>query len=157
MTRHAAAQMVAVGTLAGLAGGLAEIVWIWTYASLTNADASLVARSITDTMQLGQALPPVLSGVGIHLALAVLLGVAVAIALRSATAGLYGLRLYAAVTATLVVVWAVNFFVVLPVINPQFVGLVPYAVSFVSKLLFGVAAAGTLQAVQAVRPAMCRA
>jgi hypothetical protein len=42
-------------------------------------------------------------------------------------------------------VWAVNFFVVLPVINPQFVDLVPYAISLVSKVLFGVAAAGTLQ------------
>jgi len=154
MTRRAVAHVVAIGTLAGLAGGLAEIVWIWTYAALTNGDASLVARSVTDTMQFRQSISPVLSGIGIHMALAAFLGVAVAIAMRSAADDLDGIRLYGVVTAALVVVWAVNFFVVLPVINPQFVDVVPYAVSLVSKVLFGVAAAGTLQAAQVLRPAM---
>ncbi len=43
--------------------------------------------------------------------------------------------------AGLVGVWAVNFFVVLPIVSPDFVHIVPYAVSLTSKLLFGVAAA----------------
>ena len=38
-----------------------------------------------------------------------------------------------------------NFFVVLPVVEPSFVHLLPYSVSLVSKLLFGVAAAETLR------------
>jgi hypothetical protein len=42
-------------------------------------------------------------------------------------------------------VWAINFFVVLPLISPAFVTLVPYPVSLVSKLLFGVAAAAVLR------------
>ena len=151
MTRRTAVHVAAIGTLAGLAGGLAEIVWIWTYAALTNSDASILARSVTDTMQFRQSISPVLSGVGIHMALAVFLGIAVAIAMRSAADDLQGIRLYAAVTAALVVVWAVNFFVVLPIINPQFVAVVPYTVSFVSKVLFGVAAAGTLQAARGMR------
>jgi len=151
MTRRTAVHVAAIGTLAGLAGGLAEIVWIWTYAALTNSDASMVARSVTDTMQFRQSISPVLSGVGIHMALAAFLGIAVAIAMRSAADDLQGIRLYAAVTAALVVVWAVNFFVVLPIINPQFVAVVPYTVSFVSKVLFGVAAAGTLQAGRGMR------
>ena len=157
MTRRAAAHVVAIGTLAGLAGGLAEIVWIWTYATLTNSDASLVARSVTDTMQFRQNISPVLSGVGIHMTLAAFLGVAVAIAMRSTADDSRGIRLYGAATAVLVVVWAVNFFVVLPVINPQFVDVVPHMVSFVSKVLFGVAAAGTLQVAQVMRPAMLHA
>ena len=43
--------------------------------------------------------------------------------------------------ATLVGVWAVNFFVLLPGISPAFVHLVPYPVSLMSKVLFGLAAA----------------
>ena len=46
-----------------------------------------------------------------------------------------------AVVTALVAVWAVNFFVVLPVVNPDFVTVVPYAASLISKTLFGVAAA----------------
>jgi hypothetical protein len=38
-------------------------------------------------------------------------------------------------------VWAVNFFVVLPQVNPAFVHLPPYGVTLISKLLFGLAAA----------------
>lgn len=94
MTRRAAAYVFTIGTLAGLAGGLAEIVWIWTYAALTNSDASLVARSVTDTMQFRQSISPVLSGVGIHMVLAAFLGVAIAIAMRSAADDFRGIRLY---------------------------------------------------------------
>jgi hypothetical protein len=108
-------------------------------------------------MQFRQSISPALSGVGVHMALAASRGVAVAIALRSAAHDLRGIKLYGAVTAGLVAVWAVNFFVVLPVINPQFVDLVPYTVSFVSKVLFGVAAACTLQVVQIMRPATLQA
>jgi len=154
MTRHTATYAVAIGSLAGLAGGLAEIVWIWTYAVLTNSDASLVARSVTDTVGSGQSISPVLSGVGIHMGLAAVLGVAVAFALRSNSDGLHGFKLYGAVTAALATVWVVNFFIVLPLVNPQFAELVPYAVSFASKVLFGLAAAATLQAADAMRPAM---
>jgi hypothetical protein len=38
-------------------------------------------------------------------------------------------------------VWAVNFFVVLPLLSPAFISLVPYPVSLISKVLFGLAAA----------------
>jgi hypothetical protein len=41
----------------------------------------------------------------------------------------------------LATVWAVNFFVVLPVVSPAFIHMVPYAISLTSKLLFGAAAA----------------
>lgn len=157
MTRRAAAHVVAIGTLAGLAGGLAEIVWIWTYAALTSTDAALVARSVTDTVRFSQTISPVLGGIGIHMGLAAILGVAVAVAIRSAAGDLHGIRLYATVTAALGIVWAANFFIVLPVINPHFVDVVPYTVSFISKVLFGLAAACTLQAAQRIRPAILAA
>ena len=47
--------------------------------------------------------------------------------------------------ASLATVWAINFFIVLPVISAPFVHLVPYSVSLMSKLLFGIAAAETLR------------
>jgi len=43
-------------------------------------------------------------------------------------------------TAALALVWAVNFFLVLPHVNPAFTMLMPYPVTFISKLLFGLAA-----------------
>ena len=43
-------------------------------------------------------------------------------------------------------IWAVNFFAVLPAVNAGFVGLMPYGVTFASKLLFGIAMATTLNA-----------
>jgi hypothetical protein len=49
------------------------------------------------------------------------------------------------VVATLGIVWAVNFLVVLPVLEPAFLTLLPLAVTLASKLLFGVAAAATLR------------
>jgi hypothetical protein len=80
------------------------------------------------------------------MALAVLLGLAVTglwqsvAAFRRSAASLYAVSL-----ATLAAVWAMNFFVVLPVVSPMFVNLVPYSVSLISKLLFGLAAAETLR------------
>ena len=42
-------------------------------------------------------------------------------------------------------IWAVNFFVLLPAINPLFVELMPHGVTLLSKLLFAVAMAATLE------------
>jgi len=49
-------------------------------------------------------------------------------------------------------VWAINFFVVLPTLNPVFVTLMPYGITLISKMLFGLAMAGVLvQATMAVK------
>lgn len=157
MTRRAAAHVAAIGALAGLAGGLAEVIWIWTYATLTNSDAALVARAVAHAVRFDQEISPVLGGVAIHMGLAAVLGVAVALAIRSVADSLHGIGLYVTVGAALVIVWAVNFLVVLPLVSPQFVDVVPYAVSLVSKILFGVAAACTLQLAQPARPRILHA
>jgi hypothetical protein len=151
MTRRAAAHVAAIGALAGLAGGLAEVVWIWTYATLTNSDAALVARAVAQAVRFDQEFSPVVGGLAIHMGLAAVLGVAVALAIRSVAASLHGFGLHATVGAALTIVWAVNFLVVLPLVSPQFVDVVPYAVSLVSKILFGVAVAGTLQLAEPAR------
>ena len=157
MRRRATAHVAAIGVLAGLAGGLAEVAWIWTYASVTDSDAAAVARAVTNAVRFNQDFSPVASGVGIHMGLAAFLGVAVALAIRPAAGALRGIGLYGAVAAALAIVWAVNFLVLLPLVSPQFVDIVPYAVSLLSKLLFGIAAAGVFQLTHSVHPGRRRA
>ncbi len=78
--------------------------------------------------------------------LAVTLGIALAFAwsaLRESRPGLA--NPYPLMLTALAGVWAVNFFVVLPIVAPAFVHMVPYAVSLTSKLLFGMAAATAMR------------
>lgn len=142
MTLQAVGRVLTIGVLAGLAGGAAEIAWISLYAALTGSDAAAVARGVTDTVGIGTA-SPAAAGVAIHMALAAMLGLVVAAAI--APTRLRGVTLYAVLTGVLAAVWAVNFLIVLPFVNPAFVGIVPMVVSFVSKLAFGVAAAACFQ------------
>ena len=52
--------------------------------------------------------------------------------------------IFLAALAALAAVWAFNFLLLLPLINPAFVSLLPHPVTLVSKLLFGVAMASVL-------------
>jgi len=136
--------MLTVGTLAGLAGGLIEIGWIALYQHAAGHSAATVARGVTQSLLPGLASTPagVPMGLAIHMALAVALGIVIAVAVPRMAPRLAGTPLEPiTVVAALVAVWAVNFFIVLPVINPAFVTLVPYGASLVSKILFGFAAA----------------
>jgi hypothetical protein len=92
------------------------------------------------------AAAPVASGIFIHMMLAAALGVALACAWRVLSTHWSGrVGPFALVLPILACVWAINFFLVLPLISPAFVSLVPYPVSLVSKLLFGLAAAAVLR------------
>lgn len=150
-------RTVKYGALAGVAGGIAEIVWILFYGAVANGDSAAVARAVTATVT--PILPraalfgePVLSGILVHMALAVAMGVALVFAWRS-LAGRWPRRVneYAFMAGALTIVWTMNFFVVLPLINPDFVQLVPYSASLASKLLFGLAAAVMLRRTAADR------
>jgi hypothetical protein len=140
--KREAARVLTIGVVAGLAGGLAEVAWISLYAAVTSSDAALVARGVTETLRINSP-APVLAGVSIHFALAALLGIAVAFAIQPLR--LAGARLFGATLWALAAVWAVNFMIVLPSLNPAFVEIVPLAISFVSKLSFGLGAAMCLQ------------
>lgn len=136
------------GMLAGFAGGAAEVAWIALYGGLSGGGAAEVARGVTDTLYPNLAATPqaVPLGVAIHMGLAIMLGLAVAVLLRSLYPRMQGTALESlAVIGILAAIWGMNFFVVLPVINPAFVELVPYSASLVSKLLFGIAAASVLR------------
>lgn len=136
------------GVLAGIAGGSAEVVWIVLYDGLTGGSAAAVARGVTASVfpSLGTAWFAVATGIAIHMALAVILGIAVVAALRAAAPYLSGrVSSSTAVLAALFAVWAANFLIVLPVVSPPFVDVVPYEASLASKLLFGLAAAAVLK------------
>lgn len=140
--RSDALGTIAYGMLAGAAGGLAEVVWIAFWASLTGADAADVARGVASVFVAGA---PAGLGLAIHMALAVALGVALVAALRAVSSGWPGIFAgYALALGALAAVWMVNFLLVLPIVSPGFVHIVPFAVSLGSKLLFGLAAATVL-------------
>lgn len=134
-----------VGIIAGTAGGLAEIVWVTLYAGVTGGDPAEFARGVTTAAGVSALLPatsPVMLGIGIHLMLAVMLGIILTFAWQTLSARRAGLaNAYPFMLAALAGVWATNFFVVLPIVSPIFIHIVPYAISLTSKLLFGAAAA----------------
>jgi hypothetical protein len=121
--------------LAGAAGGAAEILWIAGVAPDAAAD---VAREVAATFSTGAG---ALAGVAIHMVLSVALGLAAAKLLL----GLAPQARMVAAVSLLALVWALNFLVVLPLVNPAFVTLLPLGVTFGSKLLFGAVLGGTLQ------------
>ena len=138
-------EIIRLGVLAGVAGGFAEVFWIWIYGVLSGIDAGLIARGISEAIGAGDTVAPLALGIVIHMILAVALGVVLVIALCPIFAHLGGIPgMYASMTLILMAVWAVNFLVVLPQISPTFVHLVPYQVSLLSKVLFGFAAAAVL-------------
>jgi hypothetical protein len=159
--RLAFATMVRNGMIAGAAGGLAEVAWVSLYAMLTGTNAAAVAHGVTTAVGATAILPDnaVMLGIAIHMIIAMALGVALAAAWQMMAKYASSSRSpYGFVVAALVGVWAMNFFVVLPTVSPDFIHLVPYTVSFVSKLLFGLAAAEILRrmAVETARVACAR-
>lgn len=139
---------VAAAVSAGAAGGVAEMLWIAAYGAAAPASGLEVAREVTATAlpaAAGLAFAPVI-GVAIHMVLSIALGLVLAKLLWSRSLPRYGSRaLMPAALVALAGVWAINFFVVLPVLNPAFVTLLPLAATFTSKLLFGATMGWTLQ------------
>jgi hypothetical protein len=141
-------ETVRFGAIAGAAGGLAEIAWVTLYAEATGRNAAILARGVTTATGVGALLPaaPMILGVAVHMTLAVTLGVVLAFTWRVLSANrALSVKPYPFTLALLVGVWAVNFFVVLPIVSPAFIHMVPYTVSLASKLLFGLAAAEVIR------------
>jgi hypothetical protein len=141
------------GVIAGAAGGLAEIAWVSLYAYATGGNAAILARGVTTAAGVSALLPasPATLGVTVHMTLAVMLGVTLAFAWRVLSANRAGpASPYPFMLAALAGIWAINFFVVLPIVSPGFIHMVPYAASLTSKLLFGLAAAEVLRRQDAV-------
>ena len=140
---------VGIGALAGIGGGLAEVIWVGVYGAVTGTSMAPVTRGIVASVVPSWAHMAWSAALGlvIHMVLAIALGVGLALLVRVGRrpAGSH-LAEWRWVLPTLAAVWAVNFLAALPHINPQFVRLLPYGVTFISKLLFGVSAATVLRA-----------
>jgi hypothetical protein len=107
-------------------------------------DPSTLARAVTTAAGVSALFPaaPVALGVTVHMLLAGVLGIALSFGWRTLSSHRSNIASpFPFILAALVGVWAVNFFVLLPGISPAFIHLVPYPVSLVSKVLFGLAAA----------------
>jgi len=133
--------------LAGIGGGLAEILWVMVYRAFTPASGMEVARAVTASLfpRLAAGASGFWLGIAIHMALATALGYAFAHAIWKPWARARGpLATLAAAALVLATIWTLNFFVVLPALNPAFIALMPYSVSFASKMLFAVAMGGVL-------------
>jgi hypothetical protein len=132
--------------IASLAGGLAEIIWVSLYATTASLTAANVAREVTASLlpAFAVGMTGIWLGIVIHMLLAILLGFAFAFVIWKPFARSRGIVATLVVSVlTLAAVWAINFFVVLPVLNPVFITLMPYSVTFASKMLFALAMAVT--------------
>jgi hypothetical protein len=132
---------------------VAEIAWVFAYGAFAGVSATDVAREVTASLvpdAAAWAAAPAL-GVAIHLGLSVALACAFVAWLDRSLPRVRGTaRLVAIAVGALAGVWAINFFIVLPLVNPRFVTLMPYAATLLSKALFG-AAMGAVLACSAVR------
>ena len=126
--------------LAGAAGGTVEVIWVLIYCLGSPLSASLVAEEVTRSFLPQMAgIAAVMTGVLIHYVLAMMIaGVAAIAYLRVLACNVGGPTIYASSITALITIWAVNFFIVLPVLNPVFVTLMPYTVTLVSKIGFGI-------------------
>jgi len=135
--------------LAGLAGGIAEVLWVLAYSALTPLSTSEVAREVAASVvpQLAASAAAPALGLAIHLALSIALAYAfVGAAARLCPGTRSGAQTVAIAVFALAGVWALNFLVLLPLFSPRFATLLPYAATLVSKLLFGAAMGSVLAA-----------
>jgi len=133
--------------LAGLAGAMAEVLWVTLFCALTPVSGGEVLRQIAGSIfpgMIASAWAPAL-GLVLHFALGVAVAYAFAFVIWQAFARRAGVGATLAMALlVLVAIWAFNFLVLLPVLNAEFVRLLPYTVTFGSKVLFGIAMAATL-------------
>ena len=125
---------------AGFCGGMAEIMWIAGYSLFSHIEPSNIASSISQTFFSNSIDPQIapLVGVAIHLFLSGLLALGFGLSVLPFIQRLsnkYSTLIVSVVT--LAVVWKINFFVLLPIWNPEFINLLPLHISLLSKLLFG--------------------
>ncbi len=136
------------GSVAGLIGGLVELGWVTLYADITSADPHQVAPGIVSAAGVRALLPgrpPSLLSILVDFSFALVLGIVLTFAwraIRTRRPDLTNPLPFA--LAALAVVWVINFYVVLPIVRPEFVHLVPYGISLTSSLLFGAAVAAVL-------------
>lgn len=128
---------------AGVAGGMAEVLWVAAAATGLGVDGWAISRQVATTVVPGLAASSIAPWIGllIHFLLSIALAT---VFVQALSHRLGAATLFLAALAALAAVWAFNFLFLLPLIDPAFVTLLPHPVTLVSKLLFGVAMAAVL-------------
>ena len=148
-------RLILRGVAVGVAGGFAEVLVVGIAGRFGDVSATDIARSVATAVHVNGG--SAATGLLVHMALAVLLGIALTAA--AAWSGFPRARnawmLQATMCSALGVVWAVNFLLVLPWLSPAFLALMPLPLALLSKLCFGAAAAATLQGASGVRVGLC--
>lgn len=124
----------------GLIGGGAEVVVVGLAALFAGIGGWFVAAGVStatfgDLFAGGNA---VTVGLLVHFALSFLIAACFVPFAERIQQRWGSAAVVAASAAALSCVWAMNFFVILPRVAPEFVTIVPLPVSFLSKLSFGV-------------------
>ena len=134
---------IGVVLAAGAAGGMTEVLWIAAAATVLGADGWAISRAVSTTVSSSLAASSLAPWIGllIHFLLSIALA---SVFVRALSRRLGAATIFLAALAALAAVWAFNFLLLLPLINPAFVSLLPHPVTLVSKLLFGVAMASVL-------------
>ena len=130
----------------GFLGGAAEVVVVTLAALFAGIGGWAVATGVSDAVYPAafQGEAAIWVGMTIHFVLSFLIA-ACFVPFAARIHERFGASaVVAASAAALCCVWAMNFFVILPRVAPEFVTLVPYPVSFLSKLSFGVVMGLTL-------------
>lgn len=135
---------IKAGCVAGFAGGLAEVAVMGLYSWVAGLSGMTILQLITASFaskEFAFGATGAFDGLMIHFVLSVIIGAAFGILQyiihKDRKTVSYQITAASGVVA-LCGIWAFNFFVLLPEINPAFVAYVSYAPSFVSKLSFGV-------------------
>lgn len=148
---HSESSRMPLILFAGLCGGLAEVIWVQIYATLTGHSSMEVARQVTASVLPDMTDAAAAPGLGliIHFALSLLVALGYSIFVWKPFLQQRGPAAAIAVAAgVLASIWAMNFLLILPIVNAEFVALLPYTVSLGSKILFGLAMATVLYTAQ---------
>ncbi len=129
--------------IAGLAGGLIEVIWISLYSLTVSTQVTEIGSAIATTIYSPSTefyLAPVL-GLAIHMILSVILAFIFGSIIWPVIERIFHhstVAMIASITM-LAIVWKVNFYLILPIWNPEFIALLPLTVTLASKVLFGLA------------------
>jgi hypothetical protein len=122
-------ELLRDGISVGIAGGFAEVAVVGFYCAASDTSLATVGRQIAATVHLDSN--SALTGLWVHLALSAVLGVALMLAWNMLrTVSSRAMTLYASASIALAAIWVMNFVVVLPILNPDFVTLLPFAITF---------------------------
>jgi uncharacterized membrane protein YagU involved in acid resistance len=131
----------------GLIAGLSEIIWITLYCLATNTNGFHIAHRITETVfpSLPYSNHSLVLGILIHFTLSLLSSIAFIRTLWLPFTRHYHKSVTLIFGALLgMILWMLNFWVILPLINKSFVRSLPHAITLISELIFGVTLAWSI-------------